>query len=104
MHLLLTRPDAGAEPDPLHAALLLAAAAGLAGLGIAPAWALCLEIGGPHAGVVTGAMNMFGNLGGTLSPVIVGLSVDRLGSWNAPLFSIAALFTRRCSSSISAAA
>ncbi len=78
--------------DPFHAALLLAAAAGLAGLGIAPAWALCLEIGGPHAGVVTGAMNMFGNLGGTLSPVVVGLCVDRLGSWNAPLYSIAALY------------
>jgi len=78
--------------DPFHAALLLAAAAGLAGLGIAPAWALCLEIGGPHAGVVTGAMNMFGNLGGTLSPVVVGLCIDRLGSWNAPLYSIAALY------------
>jgi MFS family permease len=78
--------------DPFHAALLLAAAAGLAGLGIAPAWALCLEIGGPYAGVVTGAMNMFGNLGGTLSPVVVGLCVDRLGSWNAPLYSIAALY------------
>lgn len=79
-------------PEPIHSALLLAAAAGMAALGIAPAWALCLEIGGPHAGVVTGAMNMFGNLGGTLSPVVVGLCVDRLGSWNAPLFSIAALY------------
>ena len=79
-------------PEPVHAALLLAAAAGLAGLGIAPAWALCLEIGGPHAGVVTGAMNMFGNLGGTLSPVVVGLCIDRLGSWSAPLYSIAALY------------
>ncbi len=78
--------------DPFQAALLLAAAAGLAGLGIAPAWALCLEIGGQHAGVVTGAMNMFGNLGGTLSPVVVGISVDRLGSWDAPLYSIGALY------------
>lgn len=79
-------------PEPIHAALLLAAAAGLAGLGIAPAWALCLEIGGPYAGVVTGTMNMFGNLGGTLSPIVVGLCVDRLGSWSAPLYSIAALY------------
>ncbi len=78
--------------DPLHAALLLAAAAGLAALGIAPAWTICLEIGGVHVGVVSGAMNTFGNLGGTLSPVVVGLCVDRLGSWNAPLFSIAALY------------
>ena len=78
--------------EPVNAALLLAAAAGLAGLGIAPAWALCLEIGGSHAGVVTGSMNMFGNLGGTLSPIVVGLCVDRLGSWSAPLYSMAALY------------
>ncbi|MGH2897334.1 MAG: MFS transporter, partial [Solirubrobacteraceae bacterium] len=51
---------AAIAPEPIHAALLLAAAAGMAGLGIAPAWALCVEIGGPHAGVVSGAMNMFG--------------------------------------------
>ncbi len=78
--------------EPIHAALFLAAAAGLAGLGIAPAWTLCVEIAGPHSGVVSGAMNMFGNLGGTLSPVVVGICVDRFGSWNAPLFSIAALY------------
>ena len=79
-------------PSPLLSALMLSAAAGLAALGIAPAWAVCLEIGGPHAGVVSGSMNMFGNLGGALSPVAVGLCVDRLGSWDAPLFSIAAFY------------
>jgi sugar phosphate permease len=78
--------------EPIHAALLLATAAGMAGLGIAPAWALCIEIGGPHAGIVSGAMNMFGNLGGALSPVVVGICIDRFGSWNAPLFSIAAFY------------
>src|SRR6185369_9328032 len=35
---------------PLHAALFLAAAAGLAALGVAPAWAVCLEIGGVNSG------------------------------------------------------
>ena len=68
------------------------AAAGFAALGVAPAWAVCLEIGGQNAGVVTGAMNTFGNLGGALSPVVVGLCVQRLGSWQAPLFSVAALY------------
>ncbi len=77
---------------PLVAALLLAAAAGLAALGVAPAWAVCLEIGGVHAGVVGGAMNTFGNLGGALSPVVVGLALDRWGSWQAPLWSVAALY------------
>jgi len=77
---------------PIAAAVLLAAAAGLAALGVAPGWAACLEIGGPHAGVVTGTMNTFGNLGGALSPIVVGVCVDRWGSWNAPLLSVAALY------------
>lgn len=78
--------------DPLRAALLLAAAAGLAALGVAPAWAAALAIGGRHAGVASGAMNMFGNLGGTLSPLVVGFCLDRFGSWQAPLLSVAALY------------
>jgi ACS family glucarate transporter-like MFS transporter len=79
-------------PVPLHAALLLAAAAGLAALGVAPAWAVCLEIGGVHAGVVSGAMNTFGNLGGATSPVVVGLALERWHSWEAPLWSVAACY------------
>ncbi len=71
--------------DPYAAAVLLAAAAGLAALGVSPAWAVCLEIGGRHAGVVSGAMNTFGNLGGTLSPIVMGLSLQAWGSWNAAL-------------------
>lgn len=71
--------------DPYAAAVLLAAAAGLAAMGVSPAWAVCLEIGGRHAGVVSGAMNTFGNLGGTLSPIVMGLSLQAWGSWNAAL-------------------
>ena len=77
---------------PMHSALLLAAAAGLAALGVAPAWAVCLEIGGANAGVVSGVMNTFGNLGGALSPVVVGICLQRWGSWDAPLYSVAVLY------------
>ncbi|HTF32709.1 MAG TPA: MFS transporter [Myxococcota bacterium] len=79
-------------PAPQTAASLLAAAAGLAALGVAPAWAVCLEIGGLHAGVVSGAMNTFGNLGGVLSPLVVGWCLEARGSWNAPLVSVACLY------------
>ena len=79
-------------PLPIAAALLLSLAAGLAALGVAPAWAVCLEIGGRHAGVVSGAMNTFGNLGGSLSPVVVGLCLQRWGSWSAPLITVAAFY------------
>lgn len=77
---------------PVASALLLAIGAGLAALAVAPAWAVCLEIGGRHAGVVTGAMNTFGNIGGSLSPVVVGLCLERWGSWNLPLVSVAVLY------------
>ena len=79
-------------PSPILSAWFLAAAAGLAALGVAPAWAVCLEIGGPHAGVVSGAMNTFGSLGGALSSTVVGLSLGRWNSWNAPLASVALLY------------
>ena len=81
-----------ATSSPIAAAMLLATAAGLAALGVAPAWAVCLEIGGAHAGVVSGTMNTFGNLGGALSPVVVGICLERWASWQAPLLSVAALY------------
>jgi MFS family permease len=78
--------------DPPTSAGLMAAAAGLAALGVAPAWAVSTEIGGVHAGVVTGAMNTFGNLGGAASPLVVGFCLERWSSWQAPLLSVAGLY------------
>jgi sugar phosphate permease len=80
-------------PRPVASALLLTLAAALSALAVAPAWAVCLEVGRRSAGVVSGTMNMFGNLGGALSPVVIGLALDRGGSWEAPLRSVAALYT-----------
>jgi len=78
--------------DPVVSALLLALAAMFAALGVAPAWTVCVEIGGAHAGVVSGAMNMFGNLGGALISLVVGFCLRDFHSWNAPLYSIAAFY------------
>jgi len=71
---------------------LLAAAAGLAGAGIAPAWAMCVEIGDTHSAVVSGAMNTFGNVGGALCPIAMAALVQRLDSWTVPLFTISAMY------------
>jgi MFS family permease len=79
-------------PDPRAAAFFLAGAAGLAALGIAPAWSVCLAVGGRHAGVVSGAMNTFGNLGGALSPLVMGAALDAFASWDLGLWSVAALY------------
>src|SRR5262245_58617231 len=81
-----------ATPDPRTAALCLAAAAALAALGVAPAWAVCLALGGRHAGVVSGAMNTFGNLGGVASPLVVGWSLEASGSFETPLYTVAGFY------------
>jgi ACS family glucarate transporter-like MFS transporter len=78
--------------DAKISAFLFAAAAGLATFGVAPAWAACLDIGGQHAGVVTGAMNTFGNLGGTAMPLLMGLCLEWWGSWNISLTTVALLY------------
>ena len=77
--------------DRLAAVVLLACAAGCAGAGIAPAWAICVEIGGAHSAVVSGAMNTFGNIGGAICPIAMAYLVQRLDSWTVPLFTIAGL-------------
>jgi MFS family permease len=65
------------------AALVLAAAAG--DLCLSPSWAMCHDIGADGAGTVTGCMNTFGNIGGSLSPLVVGYAVQWWGSWSIPL-------------------
>jgi len=81
-----------ATPSPVLSALLLALAALLAALGVAPAWTLCVDIGGPHAGIVSGAMNMFGNLGGAMVSLVVGLCLKHLHSYDAAMYSIAVFY------------
>lgn len=78
--------------DAKTSAYLFAVAAGLATFGVAPGWAACLDIGGEHTGVVTGAMNMCGNLGGAALPLAMGLCLKWWGSWNISLTSVAIFY------------
>ncbi|MEN9661860.1 MAG: hypothetical protein RL324_809 [Verrucomicrobiota bacterium] len=50
------------------------------------AWTACMEFGGRYVGTMGGAMNMMGNLGGFLSPIILARVVSP-GNW-APAFYI----------------
>jgi sugar phosphate permease len=76
----------------IAAAWLLALAAMLAALAVAPGWAVCVEIGGIHSGVVSGMMNMLGNLGGAISPLVVGEWLQRRGAWDLPLMTVAVCY------------
>src|SRR3989440_3702866 len=76
----------------LIAALLIAAAAGVADLCISAAWSVCLDIGRESAGTVTGCMNTFANLGGAIAPVAMGYAVQWWGSWSVPLLITSAIY------------
>jgi MFS family permease len=55
------------------------------------AWALCLAIGGRASGTATGMMNTAGQAGGFLCTVLFGYIVHVTGSYNLPLWFIAAM-------------
>jgi MFS transporter, ACS family, glucarate transporter len=79
-------------PNRIVAALLLAVAACFQMMTLSASWSVCLDVGRKHAGVVTGFMNMIGNLGGTISPIVVGQAVDKLHSWTLPFYVAAGVF------------
>ena len=77
---------------PLAAAAFMALAFFFAELCLSPSWSICHDVGGEAAGTVTGAMNTFGNLGGAISPLVVGYSVQLWGSWSTPLVIMACIY------------
>lgn len=45
-------------------------------LAMAPDWGACMDVGGRLAGSLSGSMNMMGNFGGMLGPLVVGLILN----------------------------
>ena len=78
--------------SPIAAAILLAATLGVADLCVSSCWSICHDVGGRHSGIVTGAMNTSGNIGGALSPLVVGYAVDWWSSWTLPFFITAGVY------------
>jgi sugar phosphate permease len=57
---------------------------------IGPSWAVPMDTGGKYSGTVSGMMNMAGNIGGALSPIVFGyLAVG--DKWQAPFIVAAGL-------------
>ena len=77
---------------PVARAVLLAFALASADLALGACWAVPLDVAADHAGVVTGFMNTFGNLGGLVGPVVIGLAVDRWHSWTFPFYVTAVVY------------
>jgi len=64
---------------------------GMMDLMLPSAWAMCLAIGGGASGTATGMMNTAGQAGGFLCTVLFGYIVHATGSYNLPLWFIAAM-------------
>jgi MFS transporter, ACS family, glucarate transporter len=77
---------------PIAKAVLLAFALASADLALGASWAVPIDIAPDHAGVITGCMNTLGNLGGLVGPVVVGVAVDRWGSWTFPFYVTAIVY------------
>jgi sugar phosphate permease len=57
---------------------------------IGPSWSVPMDVGGKYSGTVSGMMNMAGNIGGALSPLVFGFLVQ-FGNWQAPFIVAAVL-------------
>jgi MFS family permease len=79
--------------NPLLAMLAISAAAFGNDLNMAPAWASAMDVGGQYAGTVAGAMNMFGNGGGALSPLAIPYILRWTNNnWNLTFYVSAAIY------------
>jgi nitrate/nitrite transporter NarK len=78
--------------EPVAKAVLLALALGSVDLALSACWAVCLDIGRNFAGVVTGCMNTFSNIGGVFTPIVVAYAVDRWRSWTFPFYVTAVVY------------
>lgn len=56
------------------------------------AWAACMDVGGRSVGTLSGAMNMMGNLGGFISPIVIGTIVERTQQWNVAFYVTAGVY------------
>jgi sugar phosphate permease len=72
------------SPNPTVAVLAMSLAVGGLELTTGVSWAVPLDIGHDHSGTVSGVMNMFGNFGGAVSPLLVAWLVQRFDSWTPP--------------------
>lgn len=76
--------------------LLAVCAIGCAGLcndiTLPGAWATCMDVGGRYVGTLSGMMNMVGNIGGFLSPIVLGYVVGGTGQWNLTFYATAGVY------------
>lgn len=79
--------------DPLLAMLSIGLASFCNDLVMPGTWASAMDVGGKYAGTLSGAMNMWGNVGGLLSPLAIGYLLRWTGNdWNATFYVSAVIY------------
>jgi ACS family glucarate transporter-like MFS transporter len=79
--------------DPVFATLAIGLASFSNDLVMPGAWAACMDVGGKHAGSLSGAMNMWGNIGGALCPFVIGVILKLTDNdWNLTFYVSAAIY------------
>jgi len=79
--------------NPLLAVLSVGIASFCNDLAMPGGWGACMDVGGRCAGSLSGSMNMMGNAGGALAPMIVPFVLKAAhGDWNANFWMFAAVY------------
>jgi sugar phosphate permease len=76
--------------DPVTAVICLTISMFFLECTIGPSWAVPMDTGGKYSGTVSGMMNMAGNFGGAISPIVFGV-LAQYGNWQAPFIVAAGL-------------
>jgi nitrate/nitrite transporter NarK len=78
--------------DALAAVLVISVGSFFAALASPCAYAMTIDMGGPHLATVNATMNMMGNLGAWVFPILVPWLLGRFGSWDGVLVVFGALY------------
>lgn len=79
--------------DARLAVLTIAMASFFGDMAMPHAWSATMDLGGKFAGTLSGAMNTWGNIGGAMSPVVIGYVLKWTGNnWNLTFYLAAAVY------------
>lgn len=83
---------ASQAPNAQTAAALIGLSYGSSMFSLGAAFSMCIEFGKENSAVMTATMNTAGQVGGTLSPVVLAYLVQSYGDWSLPLLVMAGLY------------
>ncbi len=87
MFFLITRTS-----NPWLAVVAIALASFCNDMQMPGAWTACMDVGGKSVATFSATMNMMGNVGGFISPIVCGYVVKSTGNWNVAFYATAVAY------------